>query len=172
MSQLDTLRTFDVEPPQLKREVDPAAGMRLCELPLKFAPTYMRVGSENSAASMLAEASRSSSAYSSTVENDEPSSATLEADGDAAAKGKEGGKEEADGESVDGVDPHSGVRLRYGPKRCPAWTDRVLMDGRAMAAVEASGLPAKYDSMPQSSTGPVPCDHDLVYLAFSLHPQP
>ena len=58
---------------------------------------------------------------------------------------------------------------RYGLKRFPAWTDRVLMDADGLAATAAAGAPAAvYTAVVQPDDGVVPCDHEMVYLAFTL----
>ena len=52
----------------------------------------------------------------------------------------------------------------YATKRCPSWCDRVLMDARARALVEAAPSPPAYGST--AATRPVLNDHDAVHLAF------
>ena len=61
----------------------------------------------------------------------------------------------------------------YGSKRCPAWTDRILMDSRGWAAAGggSGGGDAEYGSRPQA-TGAIACDHDMVFLALTLRPPP
>ena len=60
--------------------------------------------------------------------------------------------------------PADPSQLRYAPKRCPSWCDRVMMDAAALALVTAARADASYDSQLW-----LPCysDHIKVYLAFS-----
>ena len=100
-----TLRTFDREPCTLFAD----RALPLFELPVRFAPTYMRDTDESAAAGSP----------------------------------------------------------RYGTKRCPAWTDRVLMDRGAWGLVQAATAAPQYTSCVQPP-GSMHCDHDMVYLAFEL----
>jgi inositol-1,4,5-trisphosphate 5-phosphatase len=57
---------------------------------------------------------------------------------------------------------------RYGAKRCPAWTDRVLMSASAWEWVSQAEATAEYGSNPQPCSTVTACDHDPVYLAMSV----
>ena len=127
---IDELRAFDREPTELRGRaahygaapdgaIAGGAAVELFELPVRFAPTYMRTPSA-------------------------VPTATATADGGAEA-----------------------ARVRYSLKRCPAWTDRVLMDRGGWDAVRAAAEGASYTSHVQPP-GSCTCDHDMVTLSLAL----
>lgn len=60
--------------------------------------------------------------------------------------------------------PADPSQLQYGPKRCPSWCDRVMMDAAGLELVTGARANATYDSQLW-----LPCysDHIKVYLGFS-----
>ena len=61
--------------------------------------------------------------------------------------------------------PADPSQLRYGPKRCPSWCDRVMMDAAGLALVSGAAADATYDTQ---TWLPSYTDHSKVYLAFSV----
>ena len=163
------LRPFDCELSRLNEvpQQQPGAATRvLHELPVSFLPTYMRAAKMTPAKAKARDAAGTESGGHNEKQQQQQQQQPLQASPSKAAAAAVDATHAA-AKAMAEIAAQPSHPPEYGNKRCPAWTDRVLMDAKGLACVCEPGAAAEYASSHLPSET-ISCDHDVVHLAFSL----